>query len=367
MDSDLIEQRFSLISWALDEKLRRLVAAAEAKALGRGGISTVSHATGVSRRAIHAGLKELESRQEEHRKANLTIRHPGGGRKKITDEDSTLLTDLESLLEPSNIGDATSPTLRWTIKGLRSLAKDLEDKGHKVSHAAVGNVLKELGYTLHGNIKTQQGSNRPDRDSQFVHINTQTARRVEHGHPVISLNVKKLEFSKSIWVTAPADHQTQVFAVQTIRCWWRTSGSLFYPHATDLLIVGDGGGDNGPRKRLWKLEIQKLADEIGIPISFSHFPAGTYKWTQIDNRVSASYSIDRPYQALARHEILLNPITRTADDSEHQTQKAKAICSHLAQLNVPDEEFSTINIVRDSLHRDWNYTIYPREKDWPLK
>jgi hypothetical protein len=280
----------------------------------------------------------------------------------MTDTDSTLLTDLESLMEPANSGDTASPPLRWTTKGLRNLSEELEVTGHKLSHSAIGNILKELGYSLQNNVKTMQRSNDPDRNAQFAHINAETALRVKHGHPVISLNTKKLEYSNARRVNAVTDHHTQVFAVQTIRCWWQTTGSLIYPHAKDLLIIGDDGGNNGPLTRLWKLEIQNLADEIGLPISFCYFPAGTYKWRNNDNRISSCYNIDWHSQARASHEVLLNPITKIVEESDHQNQSWWDTIPRHKMLNVPDEEFFTIDLVRNSFYSNWNYTIRPRQR-----
>ncbi len=401
MEKSPIAERFSLISWALDERLRRIVAAGEAKVLGHGGVSEVSRATGVSRRAIHVGLKELETQPEEGNDNAGRIRRAGGGRKKVTDKDVTLGADLESLVEPVTRGDPESP-LRWTTKSLRGLSEELKAMGHVVSHTSVGNLLEELGYSLQSNAKTLEGSSHPDRNAQFEYINSETTRRLEAGSPVISVDTKKKELigpfknngrtwrpkgdpekvnvydfvdaelgranpygvydlsADSGWVSVGTDHDTAAFAVQTIRRWWQNIGSVTYPSATELLITADGGGSNGSRVRLWKLEIQKLTDEIKIPITVCHFPPGTSKWNKIEHRLFSYISMSWRGQPLVSHEVMVNLIANTRTKSGLTVQAELDPGNYPKGVKVSDEEFSSINLVRNSFHGEWNYSIHPR-------
>lgn len=399
MENDPVAERFSSIAWALDERLRRIVAAGEAKAIGRGGISSVSRSTGVSRRAIHAGLKELQDHPQDP--TPRRIRRPGAGRKKISEADPSLMSDLESLVEPETRGDPISP-LRWTTKSLRSLAEELKAMGHVVSHTSVGILLQELGYSLQSNAKTLEGGKHPDRNAQFAHINAETSSRLERGEPVISVDTKKKELigpyknngrtwrpkgdpeqvnvydfidpelgranpygvydlaSDSGWVSVGTDHDTAAFAVATIRRWWLSVGSPAYPNATELLITADGGGSNGSRVRLFKLEIQELVDEIGIPITICHFPPGTSKWNRIEHRLFSFISMNWKGQPLVSHEVMLNLIANTKTKSGLTVKAELDSSSYPTGIKVSDEEFSSINLVRHSFHGEWNYSIHPR-------
>lgn len=399
MDDDPVAERFSSIAWALDERLRRIVAASEAKAMGRGGISSVSRSTGVSRRAIHVGLTELQDHPKDI--PPRRIRRSGAGRKKVTDADPTLMSDLESLVEPVTRGDPTSP-LRWTTKSLRLLAEELGAMGHVVSHTSVGILLQELGYSLQSNAKTLEGGKHPDRNAQFAYINAETSSRLERAEPVISVDTKKKELigpyknngrtwrpkgdpekvkvydfidpelgranpygvydlaSDSGWVSVGTDHDTAAFAVATIRRWWLSVGSREYPSATELLITADGGGSNGSRVRLFKLEIQELADEIGIPITICHFPPGTSKWNKIEHRLFSFISMNWKGQPLVSHEVMLNLIANTRTKSGLTVKAELDAGIYPTGIKVSDEEFSSINLVRHSFHGEWNYSIRPR-------
>src|SRR5512142_3231549 len=299
----VVGQRFELIAWALNERLRRLFAATEAHVLGHGGISAVAKATGVSRRAIHAGLKELAQQSEMTASPLGRIRRPGAGRKKRIEQDASLRADLERLVEPLTRGDPETP-LRWTCKSLRRLAEELGHQGHRISRTLVGELLRDLGYSLQANAKTLEGAHHPDRNAQFEHINREVQTRLAQGQPVISVDTKKKELIETFknpgrtwrqkgqpeavnvydfinpdlgranpygiydvaadagWVSVGTDHDTAAFAVQTIRRWWHAVGHLAYPHATELMITADGGGSNGSRVRLWKVELQRWADEL---------------------------------------------------------------------------------------------------------
>ena len=400
METSQIAHRYNLVEWALDERLRRLIAAAEAKVLGRGGITAVASTTGVSRRAIHAGLKELESRHLEETSIISRIRRPGAGRKAVTETDTTLQTDLELLLEPVTRGDPESP-LRWTCKSLRTLADELGKMGHKISHTHVGKLLVNLGYSLQGNKKTIEGAGHPDRNAQFEHINAQVSDRLAQGEPVISVDTKKKELigrfknnrkkwspkgeptevkvhdfieeagranpygvydigADEGWVSVGTDHDTAAFAVQTIRRWWNVVGSRAYPNAQELLITADGGGSNGGRVRLWKLELQRLADEIGMPIRVCHYPPGTSKWNKIEHRLFSFITMNWRGEPLISHEVMLNLIANTKTKTGLSVKAELDNSEYPKGIKVPDAEFTAINMVRDDFHGDWNYSISPR-------
>ena len=395
-----IAHRYNLIEWALDERLRRLFSAAEAKVLGHGGVTLVAESTGVSRRAIHAGLKELESRQHEDQPTGSRIRRPGAGRKSVTETDKTLQSDLELLIEPLTRGDPGSP-LRWTCKSLRTLADELGNMEHKVSHTHVGMMLILMGYSLQGNKKTLEGTGHPDRNAQFEHINEQVTERLANKEPVISVDTKKKELigrfknngktwrpkgeptevkvhdfieeagranpygvydvgADEGWVSVGTDHDTAAFAVQTIRRWWHVVGYPTYPNAKELFITADGGGSNGGRVRLWKLELQGLADEIGIPIRVCHYPPGTSKWNKIEHRLFSFITMNWRGEPLVSHEVMLNLIagTRTKTGLSVKVELDNKI--YPKGIKVHDAEFASINMVRDNFHGDWNYSISPR-------
>jgi len=395
-----IAHRYNLIEWALDERLRRLFSAAEAKVLGHGGVTLVAESTGVSRRAIHAGLKELESRQHEDQPTGSRIRRPGAGRKSVTETDKTLQSDLELLIEPLTRGDPESP-LRWTCKSLRTLADELGNMEHKVSHTHVGKMLILMGYSLQGNKKTLEGTGHPDRNAQFEHINEQVTERLANKEPVISVDTKKKELigrfknngktwrpkgeptevkvhdfieeagranpygvydvgADEGWVSVGTDHDTAAFAVQTIRRWWHVVGYPTYPNAKELFITADGGGSNGGRVRLWKLELQGLADEIGIPIRVCHYPPGTSKWNKIEHRLFSFITMNWRGEPLVSHEVMLNLIagTRTKTGLSVKVELDNKI--YPKGIKVHDAEFASINMVRDNFHGDWNYSISPR-------
>jgi hypothetical protein len=394
-------KRFDLIGWALDERLRRLLAAAEAQVLGRGGITAVAAATGVSRRAIHAGLKELVERPNALLLASDRMRRPGAGRKKLIERDVTLRADLERLVEPLTRGDPETP-LRWTCKSLRRLAADLTAQGHPVSRTVVGNLLSEMGYSLQANAKTLEGTDHPDRNAQFEHINREVQARLAQGQPVISVDTKKKELIGTFknpgrtwrakgqpeavnvydfidsslgranpygvydlaadegWVSVGTDHDTAAFAVQTIRRWWQAVGQAAYPDATDLMITADGGGSNGSRVRLWKVELQRLADEIGLTIRVCHFPPGTSKWNKIEHRLFSFISMNWRGQPLVSHEVMINLIANTRTRSGLQVRAELNPAKYPKGLKVTDEEFLAIRLEPDQFHGNWNYAIRPK-------
>lgn len=389
IEDDIIEPiriRFSKLAWILDERMRRLFAAAEASALERGGITKVAQATGVSRRAIHVGLRELSDLKEPVKNPPKRIRKEGAGRKSVIQTDVGLMSALEKLVEPMTRGDPESP-LRWTCKSLRTLAGELSANGHPVSYPVVGDLLRELGYSLQANRKVLEGSDHPDRNAQFEFINEQTTQQLMAGNPVISVDTKKKELvgayknngttwcpegkpeqvkvhdfvdkelgranpygvydvgSNTGWVSVGTDHDTASFAVETIRRWWRTMGRQSYPAASKLMITADGGGSNGSRVRLWKMELQRLADEIRIPIHVSHLPPGTSKWNKIEHRLFSYISMNWRGRPLISHEVIINLIAGTTTRKGLKVHAELDDSLYPAGIKVSDGE--------------WNYRIDP--------
>ena len=372
-----IAQRWEVLHETLDERQRRLLVGVEAKVLGRGGISAVSAATGVSRVTIMAGISEIEAMksadlcedQAAAPKAQGT-RQSGGGRKKIETKDETLLPDLLALVEPSTRGDPESP-LRWTCKSLRNLADELKPKGHQVSHVVVGKLLKSQNYSLQANIKVLEGNQSPDRNAQFEHINAAVTAALQANEPVISVDTKKKELigtfknagqewlpsgepdkvqvhdfidkelgranpygvydigADEAWVSVGTDHDTSAFAVQTIRRWWLSMGKERYPQAKQLTITADGGGSNGHRVRLWKLELSRLAKEIGMDIRVHHFPPGTSKWNKIEHRLFSFITMNWRGRPLISHEVIRQP------DCQHQNAQWLDSASRTRHRRLP--------------------------------
>jgi hypothetical protein len=396
-----IRARYLNIEWALNERLRRLFAANEAKVYGHGGITLAQKATGVARNSIKQGLKELSNKEERVVTSSPTrIRKVGGGRKASVKQDKKLRIALEKLVEPSTLGDPESP-LRWTCKSLRQLESELRSQGFSVSHTSIGNMLKGMGYSLQGNQKTLEGSKHPDRNAQFEFINSQTEDAMRAGQPVISVDTKKKELvgqyknggkelrpkgkpeqvkvydfvdkklgkanpygvydiaDNSAWVSVGTDHDTATFAVSTIRRWWFSMGRDLYPEAQKLVITADGGGSNGSRVRLWKVELQKLANELNIAIHVSHFPPGTSKWNKIEHRLFSFISMNWRGKPLVSHEAIVNLIAATTTRKGLKV-RAELDSSHYPKgIKVTDEELKAIQIKRDEFHGEWNYAILP--------
>lgn len=397
---DPIRIRFNKLAWTLDERMRRLFAAAEASAFGRGGITRVAQATGVSRRAIHVGLQELSNLKEPVENPPKRIRKAGAGRKSVIQTDVGLMSALEKLVEPMTRGDPESP-LRWTCKSLRTLAGELAANGHPVSYPVVGELLHELGYSLQANRKVLEGTDHPDRNAQFEFISEQTRQQLMAGNPVISVDTKKKELvgafknngttwcpegkpeqvkvhdfvdkelgranpygvydvgSNTGWVSVGTDHDTASFAVETIRRWWSTMGRQCYPAASELMITADGGGSNGSRVRLWKIELQRLADEIRIPIYVSHLPPGTSKWNKIEHRLFSYISMNWRGQPLVSHEVIINLIAGTTTRKGLKVHAELDDSLYPAGIKVSDDEFKQINLTRNTFHGEWNYRIDP--------
>lgn len=404
MTSELkIRERFQNLEWTLDERLRRLHAASEAKAIGHGGITLVSKATGVAIGSIKQGLKELCQRLENKSGGRQRIRREGAGRKATVKVNAALTAALESLVEPVTLGNPES-SLRWTCKSLRQLESELKKQGHIVSHTSIGDLLKNMGYSLQGNRKTLEGTSHPDRNAQFEYINTIAEEAMSNGQPVISVDTKKKELvgqyknggkewrpqgdpekvnvydfvdkelgranpygvydiaNNTGWVSVGTDHDTASFAVATIRRWWFAMGAPLYNDAKELVIMADGGGSNGSRVRLWKLELQKLSDELGIPIRVSHFPPGTSKWNKIEHRLFSHISMNWRGQPLISHEVIVNLIAATTTQKGLKVRASIDSKLYPKGIKVTDAEFTAIRIQRDDFHGEWNYSIIPSVK-----
>ncbi len=399
IDSAGVRDRFRLLETVLDERSRRLLAAAESKAWGPGGISAISRATGVSRQVIRQGLKEL-SQPPAHPAGR--IRRPGGGRKKAKHKDPALVADLEKLVEPTTRGHPET-CLRWTCNSVRKLAEDLNRMGHPVSYPVVAELLHELGYSLQANRKTQEGGSHPDRNAQFEYIDGKVRRYLALNQPVISVETKKKELVGDFksggrewrpkgnpeevrvhdfvipelgraapygvydlacntgWVSVGVDHDTASFAVETIRRWWCAMGQEKYPRAERLLITADGGGSNGSRVRLWKLELQRLADETGLAMAVSHFPPGTSKWNKIEHRLFSFISKNWRGQPLTSLKVIVNLIAGTTTKKGLKVHAEIDRRNYPAGVKVPDSEMAEIKLRREAFHGEWNYAILPRK------
>jgi hypothetical protein len=400
-ESSEINERYSLIKPFLNEKARRLHLAAEAKIIGWGGIERVSRETGVSSDTISKGCKELEEEPEVIESGK--IRKPGGGRKKLIEKDPTLLSDLDSLIEPNVRGDPESP-LRWTCKSTRQLARSLKSMGHTVSHTRVAEILRIQGYSLQANQKVIEGEKHPDRNAQFILINNRTKLFTKYGQPVISVDTKKKELvgnfknggrkyhlkghpekvlvhdfkipslgkvnpygiydisRNEAWVNVGTDHDTSAFAVESIRQWWNTMGKIAYPDAHKLLITADSGGSNGYRVRLWKVELQKFANDSGLEISVSHFPPGTSKWNKIEHRLFSFITQNWRGKPLISHEVIVNLIAATTTREGLRVECALDKNVYPRGIKICNYELKEVNLAVEKFHGEWNYTIKPYEK-----
>ena len=396
-----IRQKYRSLAPRLDEHTRRVWAATEADALGYGGISLVARATDISRRAIFAGLREIKA-------GNILpqgrVRRAGGGRKSGVHHQPDLPEKLEGLVEPLTRGDPESP-LRWTCKSTRRLSLELAMIGYSASSRLVGVLLHGMGYSLQGNRKTVEGKQHPDRNAQFEHINARVTAEMCAAQPVISVDTKKKELVGNYanrgkqWIRKGAaprvnghdfpdpsvprahpygiyeltrnrgfvnvgtDHDTATFAVASIRAWWRAEGRRAYPAMRRLLITADAGGSNGSRLRLWKWELQRLADELRLPISVCHFPPGTSKWNKVEHRLFSFISSNWRGEPLADYATVVNLISRTTTTTGLKVSCRLDRRRYPVGRKVSDEEWGKINLFRDDFHGDWNYTIRPRRKN----
>jgi hypothetical protein len=404
---ETIRTKFAALRPLLDERTRRVWAATEARALGRGGVSAVAQATGLQRNRVRAGLRDLTARPPAlpatptPPRPPRRVRAPGGGRKPLAQRDPTLVRDLEALIEPVTRGDPISP-LRWTCLSTRQLAAALGQQGHRVSHQTVAELLHALHYSLQGNRKTKEGTAHPDRNAQFAYINAQTCAFQERGQPVISVDTKKKELvgdfknggrewrpagqpervrvhdfvdrdlgkaipygvydvaSNQGWVSVGIDHDTAAFAVQTVRRWWEQMGQPTYPQASAVLITADGGGSNGSRARLWKTELQRLADDTGLRITVCHFPPGTSKWNKIEHRMFCHITQNWRGRPLVSREVIVDLIGRTTTRTGLAIRAALDPGVYPTGIKVTDANLAAVRLQPATFHGDWNYTIAPR-------
>ena len=395
-----LKEKFDSVWPLLDERTRRIMAASEAKALGYGGVSLVSRACGLSRKAIAKGICEI---QEGSTPGEGRIRQPGAGRKPVTATDPQLVTALEELIDAQTRGDPESP-LRWICMSTRAIANQLGRQRHPVSHTKAAQILHELDYSLQSNRKTEEGKDHPDRDAQFRYINTAVKKHLRQGLPVISVDTKKKELIGNYhnagkqWLPAKqpkkvqghdfptpdvpraypygiydigrnrgfvnvgTDHDTGAFAVASIRGWWRYEGRQLYPRAASILITADGGGSNGWRLRLWKLQLQTFADQTGLCVSVCHFPPGTSKWNKVEHRLFSFISSNWRGEPLRDYQTVVKLIGKTT------TAKGLKVTCRLDRRKYPTgrkvtvEEMKHINIKRNRFHGEWNYMIKPKAK-----
>jgi hypothetical protein len=399
IDEAAISIRYAALAPVLDERGLRRFSAAEACAAGHGGVSIVSRITGLARSTIRRGLVELDALAD----ATLTgrVRRPGGGRKKLIETDPTLLSDLKDLVEPATRGDPEAPLL-WTSRSVRNLADALCAMGHRVGHNVVANLFRQLNYSLQSNRKTREGTHNPDRDAQFVYINTQMKAVLADGRPAISVDTKKKELvgdfknagrelrpkgepepvrvhdfkipelgraapygvydiaGNTGWVSVGIDHDTASFAVNAIRRWWLEMGQARYPEAKTLLITADCGGSNGARVRLWKWELQNLADELGLTITVCHLPPGTSKWNKIEHRLFSFITQNWRGKPLVSHEVIVQLIASTTTRTGLNVKCGIDPNQYPSGIKISDAEMATINFKPHEFHGEWNYSIAPR-------
>lgn len=397
-----LREKYELMVPELDERGRRLWAATEALALGRGGIATVAQATGLAESTLRRGQQELCSPGAAAVPAARRVRRQGGGRKDRLEEDPPLVFALEALVEPTTRGDPGSP-LRWTCKSTRRLADELTRQGYRISHTKVAQVLAGLGYSLQGTRKTTEGASHPDRNAQFEYLNQQVQAFQRRRQPVVSVDAKKKELvgdfanggreyqpqghpervrvydfpdqqlGKAIpygiydltancgWVSVGIAHDTAQFAVATLRRWWGQMGRKVYRQARELLITADGGGSNGSRCRLWKVEVQRWADELGFPITVCHLPPGTSKWNKIEHRLFCHITENWRGRPLINHEVIVSLIANTTTKAGLRVKAELDARQYPTGLKVSDKQMRTLNLFPADFHgADWNYTLKPR-------
>ena len=400
-----IAEKFAFLRAMMDERMRRQWAAAEARAYGWGGVEAVSAATGISPHTIRKGLRELEARAKgPSTPIPQRLRTPGAGRKRCTTADDKLEAAMERLVDPVTRGHPQSP-LRWTCKSTTQLANELTRQGHPVSPSTVGRLLKAAGYSLQSNRKTKEGGNHPDRNAQFEHISATVQAFQKRGQPVISVDTKKKELignfrngghewqpkgepeqvlvhdfmdkklGKAIpygvydltlnegWVSVGIDHDTARFAVEAIHRWWKKMGSKRYRAARGLLITADGGGSNGSRCRLWKVALQDLAMWLDTPIHVCHFPPGTSKWNKIEHRMFCHITQNWRGRPLVSHEVIINLIANTSTKQGLRVQAELDEAVYPLKTKISDKELAGVRIKRHKFHGDWNYSIYPPNRD----
>src|ERR1700688_1941312 len=400
VDIERVRSQFQRLEPFLDERGRRLYAANEAMALGRGGATAIAAATGIARSTINRGIGELKAARNE---IGRGIRRPGAGRKREVERQPGLLAALEAVIEDAIRGDPEAP-LRWVSRSQRNIAEALRRQGFKVSQRLIGQLLREQKYSCQANRKTREGTNHPDRNAQFAHINATVKAAIAAGEPAISVDTKKKELvgdfknagrelrpqgqpepvrvhdflipelgratpygiydlaQNTGWVSVGMDHDTAAFAVESIRRWWQSMGQPVYPKAHRLLITADAGGSNGPRLRLWKVELQKLADETGLRIAVCHFPPGTSKWNKIEHRLFSFISQNWRGKPLLSFEVIVNLIAATTTTKGLKVQAELDSGTSPAGTKIDDSELAGVRLRRDAFHGDWNYEIHPHPR-----
>ena len=396
---DQLAVKFAVLFPHLDERQRRLLMAVEARVLGHGGVRAVAQAAAVSETTVRKGVFELEAGEEPLGR----VRRPGGGRKRIADLDPGLRSALLSLVEPDVRGDPMSP-LRWTVKSTRTLARELTRTGHSVSADTVADLLREEGFSLQANAKTLEGSQHVDRDAQFQYLNEQAREHRDTGQPVISVDTKKKELvgdfknngrqwrptgdpvtvnvhdfadpnlGKAVpygiydvaanvgWVNVGTDHDTAAFAVESVRRWWHGQGQTAYPQAARLLITADAGGSNGYRTRAWKLELARLAAEIGLTITVCHLPPGTSKWNKIEHRLFSHITMNWRGRPLTSHEVILQTIAATTTRTGLRVSAALDTNTYPTGVRIGDAEMAALPLTRHAFHGEWNYALHPQSR-----
>ena len=407
-----LTEKFAVVEDTLNERALRRWAAAEARSLGHGGIKRVAEVTGLSRRTVERGIKELNAPAMRSKAPALpphASRRAGAGRKKLVVKTPKLLSDLNGLVDPLTRGHPESP-LRWTAKSTARLSAELQAMGHRISERTVAAILKELGCSLQAMRKTMEGSRHEDRNAQFEHIAERVAEFQAQGQPVVSVDARKKELVGAFankgrewqpkgrpekanvydfvdkdlgkvtpygvydighnvgWVSVGIDHDTAEFAVETLRRWWREMGRPLYPKATRLLINADGGGSpstssgpkgNGSRVRLWKVALQEFARESGLEIHVCHFPPGTSKWNKIEHRMFSFISLNWRGRALATRQIIVSLIGATTTKAGLKIRSELDEGQYPTGRKVLDEEMAALNLTRDSFHPEWNYSLAP--------
>jgi hypothetical protein len=404
IDVERIREKFEVLRWVMDERVTRLWAAAEARALGRGGAAMVTAATGIREKRILIGMRDLDevsASPPAEKPQHQRIRRPGAGRKPLTEKDPTLIHDLEALVDPVTRGDPESP-LRWTSKSKVKLAQELEAGGHNVSPTKVGRLLHDMGYSLQATSKTTEGAQSPGRNAQFEHINAEAKRFLKRGQPVVSVDTKKKELvgdfknagrewqpkgqpepvrvhdfidrevGKAVpygvydtarneaWVSVGVDHDTAEFAVATLLRWWKSMGKKAYPSATELLITADAGGSNSSRSHLWKSELQNFADQTGLRVNVSHFPPGTSKWNKIEHRLFSQITQNWRGRPLVSREAVVNLIGSTTTSTGLRVRAKLDKRTYATGIKVPKAIMRGLSIEAHRFLGNWNYAVNPR-------
>jgi transposase len=395
-----MREKYRVLCGVLDERGRRVWAAAEASSLGYGGVSLVAKATGLSRTTIHAGMRELQAGRRKPL-AEGRSRKAGGGRKPLTFHAPDLLQALEKLVEPTTRGDPESP-LRWTCKSTRHLAEELQRQGYRIGDRKVADLLHQMGYSLQANAKTIEGGHHPDRNAQFEYVNAQTKKFLAQGLPVISVDTKKKELvgnysnhgqewqpqgepEKTLlhdfpdkergkvipygiydvgrnqgWVSVGIDHDTSEFAIDSILGWWRYMGRKTYPQATELLIMADAGGSNASRSRLWKVGVQRLANLTGLHIQVSHFSPGTSKWNKIEHRMFSFITQNWRGRPLVSYQTIVDLIANTRTTTGLKIRAKLTRRTYPTGVEIPVSEMAKLNLKPAAFHGDWNYSLLPQ-------